>query len=334
MMKRVKILISILMVCIITAYGIGKLGHLVRPIGTDISCEAIDTFHRMPEDSFEVIGYGSSHMWCTLDPMTLYQNYGIASYNFGCNWQQLNTTLLFLKDSLLTQSPRIALIETFLVNSYKADTNTDGEIFYTTRVTPGKARNEYLRQCFGTDKERYLSYYMPLCAFHNNWTGIEERSFEPDTRYTYDFNVTKGFLAQDFGEPITISDYILFKQLPLSGGSIELLNEIVDVCKSNNISVIFFTAPYEGEYNYSEAMQDYAEANDCIYIDLFQHLDEIGIDEKTDFADEGHLNSYGAAKVSNYFGNYLIRNYSLNDCRSDENNIFKPYVGYAMPVRR
>ena len=59
MMKRVKILISILMVCIITAYGIGKLGHLVRPIGTDISCEAIDTFHRMPEDSFEVIGYGS-----------------------------------------------------------------------------------------------------------------------------------------------------------------------------------------------------------------------------------------------------------------------------------
>lgn len=49
----------------------------------------------MPENTIEVIGYGSSRMWRGLAPIEMYEAYGIGAYNYGCNWQHINTTELF-----------------------------------------------------------------------------------------------------------------------------------------------------------------------------------------------------------------------------------------------
>ena len=90
--------------------GILGLGHLVRPTDTDDEIKAIKTFHSMPENSIEVIAYGSSHAWKGLETMEMYREYGIGAYNYGCNWQHINTTSLFIHDSLRTQSPKVLLI--------------------------------------------------------------------------------------------------------------------------------------------------------------------------------------------------------------------------------
>ena len=105
MKKVIKIWMSCIITLVLTVGIIYKLGELVRPINTDIALNAINTFHDMPEETIEVIGYGSSHMWRGMDPLEMYEKYGIGAYNYGCNWQRINTTELFLKDSLLTQSP-------------------------------------------------------------------------------------------------------------------------------------------------------------------------------------------------------------------------------------
>ena len=128
MKTKIKRIVGVIVTVVLIAYGVNKLGYLLRPVNTDIAISTIDTFHDMPENSFEVIGYGSSHMWRGMSAMELYNKYGIGAYNYGCNWQNINTTQLFLEDSLKTQSPKVALIETFNVDSLKHDTNIDGEI--------------------------------------------------------------------------------------------------------------------------------------------------------------------------------------------------------------
>ena len=40
---------------------------------------AIRTFHNQPENSFDVIGYGSSHMWMGFDANAMYEKYGIPN---------------------------------------------------------------------------------------------------------------------------------------------------------------------------------------------------------------------------------------------------------------
>lgn len=60
------------------------------------------------------------------------------------------------------------------------DVNLNGEICYTRGIRESKDKQDYLKQCFGTDKRRYLSYYIPLYAFHDNWVDlIGSRNHEP-----------------------------------------------------------------------------------------------------------------------------------------------------------
>ena len=71
------------------------------------------------------------------------------------------------------------MIDTFFVNSILKDKNITGEIFYTRYLDHSKEKTAFLKQYFGNDPERWLSYYMPLCAFHDNWINITKQSFMP-----------------------------------------------------------------------------------------------------------------------------------------------------------
>ena len=83
--------------------------------------------------------------------MEMYRKYGIGAYNYGCNWQYLNTTLLFLLDSLRTQTPKVVCIDTYCVGVIELDTDMDGQIYYTRAIKDFEGKREYLKQCFGTD---------------------------------------------------------------------------------------------------------------------------------------------------------------------------------------
>ena len=325
MKRTIKRLIGVVATIGLIFYGIIKLGYWLRPVDTDIATNAIDTFHNMPEDVFEVIGYGSSHMWRGMNAMELYNKYGIGSYNYGCNWQKINTTQLFLEDSLKTQRPRVALIETFNVNCLELDMNIDGEIYYTTAIAEGTAKQRYLKQCFRYEKERYLSYYMPLCAFHDNWINLTRESFQKDNTYTSNFYKTMGFVESTAVKPVNIPNPANAVQYELNILSLQTLDNIVSICKENGVDIIFYTAPWEGEYNYSDAMKEYAANNGYAYFNLFEYIDDIGIDSTTDFSDEGHLNTRGATKVADFLGNYLVTHYDLTDFRNIDNNLWEHY---------
>lgn len=71
------------------------------------------------------------------------------------------------------------------------------------------------------------------------------------------------------------------------------------------------------------SMEEYVlDKNNCVYIDLYEKIEEIGLDGTTDFSDEGHLNTSGSNKVADYLGEYLIGHYELTDFRDYENNIW------------
>ena len=58
-------------------------------------------------------------------------------------------------------------------------------------------------------------------------------------------------------------------------------------------------------------MNRFAYENGCAYLNLYEHIDEMGLDEKTDILDEEHLNENGARKVGEYLSKYITDNYEL-----------------------
>lgn len=305
--KSVKIMSCFLLITILLCF-IQYTGRLLNPKWTDLQMKAVEAFHYLPENSVEVLIYGSSHAWKGVDTRVMQEKYGIKAYNYGGNWQRINTTSLFIKDSLRTQSPKIILIETYNVAAVLQDTELNGEIYYTKAIDMFNGKKEYLNQCFGENKERWLSYYFPLIMFHSNWNNIDYENFsnggEPE-KYIEQL----GYEMVNGEVPVSIDNYKEYKQYDLEENSIAILNDIANMCKENDIEIIFFTVPYQGAYGYYEAMEKYAAENNCVYLNLFENMEEIGLDELTDFKDIGHLNNNGAAKVADYLSKYIIENY-------------------------
>lgn len=308
----------------LTVFLIVCAGQIVRPIvDCDTCIDTINTFHEMPENSFEVIGYGSSHMWKGVNAMEMYESYGVGAYNYGANWQALNTTLLFMQDSFKTQSPKVVLIECFKVDAILKDSDVTGEIYYTRALPESREKFEFLKQCFGDDKERWLSYYMPLCGFHNNWSNLTSESFMWNSSTT-DYAKTMGSELWDLYGYAAFPDSNTLPQWELPAESIEILDQMVSLCKENDAEIIFFTIPHQGQYVYNDAMTRYAEANDCVYLNMFESelINQMDL-RGEDYYDLGHTNRIGATKVANYLASYIVENYDVTDMRTIENNIWE-----------
>lgn len=325
-MVRIKNILGALGVCAGILVGIIVLGYIMRPTDTDGAYEQIETFHSLPEKSLEVMVYGSSHAFTGMNTMELYRKYGIGAYNYGWHWQALNTIKLFLRDSLTTQKPKVALIETYTVRLVLEDMDVDAQIYYSRYIKDKEAKREYMKQCMGDSPslERRLSYIMPLAMFHDNWSSLTPKSFEilkPGGNVWLRRNM--GFSPSDAVTEIDIAGYDQPNQLELQEPSRKELDEILRICRENEIEVVFYAVPWEGGYQYLDAMKQYAEENDCVFLDLCTDYEKVGLDGKTDYKDKGHLNTSGATKVADYVGKYLKEHYDLTDMRKIDNNLWE-----------
>lgn len=306
--------------------GINYLNYIVRPVDTDTTYRRIYAFHTLPENSIEVMVYGSSHAFLGVNVKEMYNKYGIGAYNYGTNWEKINTTKLFMKDSFKTQNPKLAVIETVYAGTVLRNRDINAEIFYTTYLGHSEARTTFLKQCFGNDPERWLSYYMPLCAFHDNWVNISKTSFMPlleNPNAIVSIHKRMGYSPNNSVTKVKIPDPSSIKQKKLNNAAITELNEIVAMCKEKGIEILFITVPYQRGFEYSDAMKQFAEKKGCSYLNLFEYIDEIGLDGKTDFKDAGHLNDSGATKVGDFLGKYISEHYQLTDMRTIKGNLWE-----------
>jgi len=307
-MKKTAYVIETVCVFAVTLLMILFLNKLTRPVNTDTTAATIAAFHELPENSLDVICYGSSHMWKGLDTGLLNNKYGISCYNYGCNWQHINTTRLFVEDSLMTQKPKIALIDTWKFNAVIRDAPLNGEVYYTKYLNKTPSLMRYLSQCFGTDLEKYLAYAMPVAVFHDNWKNTSLRSFQPVTMEKETFLESRGFNSKSQVGEVTIPDVSTFPQKALSERATAELDYITGLLQRQGTQIIFITIPFTKEFKYLNAIEEYAVQHGIVHLNMFNYLEEAGIDGSADFFDEGHLNDSGAAKVADFVGRYLTEN--------------------------
>lgn len=309
MKKILKPLIGCIITISLTIALVQYVGHILDPKWSEDGLNVVEAFDSLEDNSLDVIVYGSSHAWKGCDTRVMYEDYGLAAYNYGCNWQSINTVLLFLQDSLRTQSPKVVCIETGLVDQIEKDVDMNGQIYYTRAMKNFDGKEEYLEQCFGDDVERYVSYYVPLVMFHDNWNTVDSENFRfpgPE-RYV----ATRGYTVGTEVVPFEIPDYHTFEQDEIPQDCVDVLDKMVEACRGKDIQIVFYTCPYAGTYAYADAMEKYAKENGCAYLNLFAYLEEMGLNGKTDLQDEGHLNESGAGKVAAFLSKYVIENYNV-----------------------
>lgn len=272
----------------------------------------------------DVIVFGSSHAACTVNNAILYEEAGIASYTLSAGSQPLPLTYYYMKEAFSVQKPKVALVETLMLDTEKPDEQTGKYTF---------PEGSFYRSVLSM---RWSPAYLSMIAELNRWYDIPE---ETRNNYLWKWPIIHSrYKDLSYDDAHHVRTYIRGYKGDNSVGkgevpkitedcaelneiTTEYLKKIIRLCEENDVKLIFFTAPYpctENETAIQNSGEKIADEVGVPFINYNKKYDELHLDFSTDLRDDAdHLNNAGAAKVTRALMNVLNNN-DLPDRRNDK----------------
>lgn len=88
-------------------------------------------FYHLEKDTVDVLVIGSSHAYVNYNNGTLWDEYGIASYDLGSSVQPMWNSYYYLKEALKTQDPELIVLEGYGL-SFDIEYSDDSKIIKNT----------------------------------------------------------------------------------------------------------------------------------------------------------------------------------------------------------
>lgn len=285
------------------------------------STTIVDGFYAEKKNDIDLIVIGSSNSFCTVDPLVLYEEYGIAAYDFGSSSQPMNISALYLREALKTQKPRVVALEINMMTSDGISSRGEpGLRWGFTNIPLSADKLKCIYQSVGEVNAEYFTYVFPVFRYHSRWKELSR------TDYTYFYqdktNYTKGYLETQAvsEETINLTDYNFEGEAWIAEENVAYLDEIAQLCRQNNAQLLLFKSPRESWHRYeTEAVRALADARGLKFVDFNELYSDgkIELDMAADFRDSQHLNDSGARKVTSYLGRFIKENYELPDRRNE-----------------
>lgn len=264
-------------------------------------------------NTIDIIALGNSDMYSAFCPLKLWDKKGYTSTVVASPRQTVAMSCAMLSSVLEKQSPKFVLLET--------DMFYEGVDFPTESKEKKKKKRlpviPYITdEQLTTDIQNHFTVFL----LHDRWKKMiyNYTNIGDDARFNHGYYFNKNI------KKLSPNDNMKYtkdsEELPEE--TIIYLDKIIDLCKKNDIQLMFFGAPSLTNWSYARhnAVNEFATDNDIPFLD-FNTLDDYEINYKRDFRDKGnHMNYYGAKKITDYIGNYIKENYpnALDDKRENE----------------
>jgi len=319
-MKKKKIISFVILILVVFTLA-WLLQKLLMPkyMTKIVEGALISEYYEEKNKDHDVIFIGDCEVYENFSPITLWEKYGITSYIRGSAQQLIWHSYYILEDTLKYEKPDVVVFSVLSMMYDKPQKEAynrmsiDGLPLSLTKIKMAKASM--------LPEEDLITYIFPLLRFHSRWNELSEEDFK--YWFKKEQIAHNGYLmrvdvkpAGSFPKPRKLADYRF--------GDIcyDYLDKIVKLCKDNGIKLVLLKAPSLYPHWYEEwdaQIVDYAQKNDLLYINMLDHLDEIGLDYSTDTYDAGlHLNLSGAEKSSAFLGKILQKEFNLADKRQDK----------------
>ncbi len=275
-------------------------------------------------EQYQVLFFGSSHMFNGVLPLQLYRDYGIASYNLGMTNEYPSTTYWRMVDALDRQAPDLVVVDVYRALSDAKIGQSDSDLAFLHNsmdsmplsLTKVRALADILDAKPG-DLDNLFNFLFPLAQFHSRYSTLTEDDFHP---YGMESKGAMPLRVHCAGTPLPLAEVPAGSTAPLDSPTGEAyLRRMLELCAGRQIPVVLLVLPYQAPAEemarlngIADLAAEYPGATflNLLYADV--------VDPATDFADtEGHLNSAGAAKVTDCLGQWITARYGLADCRLD-----------------
>ena len=274
-----------------------------------------DNFARLSKDSIDVIFIGTSHQFCSINTDLLYDEYGINGFMLATSAQTIPMSYYAAMDAIEFNHPDANVFEVlYCTNDFRTVTPEMSHTFFDG-MPLCRAKIEAITDLI--EEEQRVYYYLNFGRYHNRWKDLTEEDFQSDLtspRGTY-FNDK---ITPNWNIPVISRE----EKEEMPEEMFRYLNMIVELCRENNVKMIWYVAPFNSmsdddasrmdlfrRQRIFNQMEDYAAEQGIPYYNLFYEIDRIGFDLNKDFMDSQHLNCYGQEKLSRYMADMGYFNY-------------------------
>lgn len=309
-----------------------------RYIGT------MNAFQSLECDTVDVVGVGSSHMYCTLCPAELYRHTGLSSFLLSTQQQPIEISYEYVRQALKRHSCKVVILELFMFVHLPAKTPVD----------EGVAHDGLDPIPFGTDKigtvldmprkDGAENYLIPFIKYHSRWRELKAKDFNFDREMDF-WSACRGFVLLTKAVPSKSMKEVRCVDctpLPLDPYFVGWIERFNDMVRAHGAELMLLTAPSPmnaeqcGKYSF---LHQYANKHGIKYLDLNGEFNALGIDVNKDFFDTDHLNVFGAEKATRRIGKYLLENFKFEIDKSPERttewkNICERYDYYKAKVTK
>ena len=267
---------------------------------------------------FDVVFIGDCEVYENFVPATLWENYGINSYIRGSAQQLIWQSYYLMEETLRYEKPDVIVF-----NVLSLQYNEPQKEAYNRMTIDGMRWSSSKIGCIHAsmlESENFIEYVFPLLRYHDRWSELESEDFK------YILGAERvghnGYYMQVGVVPVEyIPEGKILGDYSFGENAWSYLDKMVALCEENDVELVLVKAPslYPVWYDEWDAqVEEYAAAHNLKYINFLEHTEEIGLDFSTDTYDAGlHLNLYGAIKLTDYFGEWLVEEYDLQDRRSE-----------------
>lgn len=282
-------------------------------------------------DEIDVLFLGSSHMINGVNPVQLYEDYGVASYNLGGHGNVLPVTYWTLVNALDYCDPSYVIVDTFMlekdyhyvdqmmpVNSDSERENSVGQLHGVLDAFPLSEHKYQAVRDLISDPELRKEFLFNFIRYHSRWSSLETGD------YTEMLHVnSSSYMGAEMrlNTDQRMDRYALIRpdeQMEQETVGKLYLRRILDLCRQRNIQVILVQIPYSAHPDYQRAAnsaQIIADEYQIPYLNLMYTEDLIDI--YSDLSSQTHLNARGAYKVTAYLGKILRDDLKVPDRRDD-----------------
>ena len=266
----------------------------------------MNEFYSMETNSLSYVVIGSSHAYCTVNPLAVWEESNIKGFVLATQQQPLRASYHYLVEVFKTQAPQVVFIEGYMG---AAATSSDAVLY--DAVDPLRFSFNKLQMIRSlVPREKQADFVFNLAKYHTRWSGLSadqmlEALKEPEDRY-------KGFVPLEnsyTGTNFPTEDFL--KEPPsMPQESLSALNDILALCRKYSARLVLLIAPYDPsvKINSSAIAAEllWAKENSVDAWDYSRRLEEVGIDPDADYYDKEHLDCSGADKVSKDIAERLL----------------------------
>lgn len=269
-------------------------------------------FYNEEPDSFDVMFFGSSHMYCSVDPAIFREETGFNSYIFATQQQPLWITYYYMVEALKTQEPEFVAVEIHMASG-NGDKDYLDEGTNHSAIDPIPLSKNKLEMIWSAVPEGERRYYIfDIMKYHDRWEELEKQDYI--RKYTSSTDPEKGYVRLD-----NVSDKVDWEDVTditeiknVTEKNMEYLNKIIDLAEAEGIRLLLYKSPsnatveekmiYNGVARLAEKRQvEFIDFNDT------RHYEGMALDIKSDFYDQRHLNEAGVKKFVPYFSDLIFK---------------------------